>query len=533
MSLRRALALAAATVLTLAACSTAPDDPPEPTTPQARTSLPAQATTVLATTGSPAQLAVAASQALFVHAPVVSLASEDNLAGQQAAAGLAERVSAPLLLAPSGAVGAGTTAAPGAGETPGPTAEAEATTDAGATAEAVRAELARLAPVAVVAFDDAAARWAATAAPAATPGEPAIVPAGEPLPPTEPAAPLTSLLVLTSERDQPDRTLAATITARASGARLITLADTDPRADPAAIEALAGRPIEQVLAIGEGFDPPERLRNRLVVAATGVQLPGGGQLVFPGRRMVALYGHPGAPVLGVLGEQSLAETVQRAQQTAAEYEELVDEPVVPVFEIITTLASGSPGPAGDYSLRTPVEQLRPWVEAAAEAGIYVVLDLQPGRTDFLSQAKLYEELLAEPHVGLALDPEWRLRPDQVHLAQIGSVSAAEVNEVVEWLAELTRSHRLPQKLLVLHQFRLAMITDRGQVDTSHDELAVLIHADGHGNPGQKLATWRALRADPPAGVWWGWKNFYDEDQPTFSPKETVAVDPSPRFISYQ
>jgi hypothetical protein len=34
-------------------------------------------------------------------------------------------------------------------------------------------------------------------------------------------------------------------------------------------------------------------------------------------------------------------------------------------------------------------------------------------------------------------------------------------------------------------------------------------------------------------VWWGWKNFYDEDQPTFTPGETVEVAPSPRFISYQ
>ena len=41
--------------------------------------------------------------------------------------------------------------------------------------------------------------------------------------------------------------------------------------------------------------------------------------------------------------------------------------------------------------------------------MYVVLDLQPGRSNFLDQAKLYEPLLRLPHVGLALDPEWRLR----------------------------------------------------------------------------------------------------------------------------
>mgnify|MGYP006981339232 FL=1 len=30
-----------------------------------------------------------------------------------------------------------------------------------------------------------------------------------------------------------------------------------------------------------------------------------------------------------------------------------------------------------------------------------------------------------------------------------------------------------------------------------------------------------------------WKNFYDEDTPTFTPEETMAVDPKPWFVSYQ
>src|SRR5690606_12371207 len=262
---------------------------------------------------------------------------------------------------------------------------------------------------------------------------------GAPLPevrvPTRP----TSLLVLSRGTDA-DR--AASHTARASGARVVTVSDPDPRADPAAIAALAGQPVGQILALGGEFGPAPRLRHRVEVTATGAQLPGGGAVVLPGRRLVALYGHPGDPNLGVLGEQPLAETITRARETAARYQELFDEPVVPTFEIITTVASSQPGPAGDYSLRTPVEQVRPWVDAAEAAGIYVVLDLQPGRTDFLTQARQYEELLARPHVGLALDPEWRLAPHQVHLAQIGRVDAVEVNQVADWLAELTRRHRL-------------------------------------------------------------------------------------------
>jgi hypothetical protein len=42
-----------------------------------------------------------------------------------------------------------------------------------------------------------------------------------------------------------------------------------------------------------------------------------------------------------------------------------------------------------------------------------------------------------------------------------------------------------------------------------------------------------MHVEAPRGVLWGWKNFYDEDLPTFTPKQTVAVKPSPVFISYQ
>jgi hypothetical protein len=351
------------------------------------------------------------------------------------------------------------------------------------------------------------------------------------LPAVDPAEPVADVLVVV---ERADAGLAAVATARASGARVVAIAGTDPRTDRDAIAALAEGPLpDRAVAFGSGFGPADRLRRRLEVAATGVELPGGGQVVFPGRRMVALYGHPGAPVLGVLGEQPADAAVARAQQLASGYDALVDEPVVPAFEIITTVASGAAGPDGDYSSESEVADLRPWVDAAGRAGMYVMLDLQPGRTDFLTQAKRYEELLAEPHVGLALDPEWRLAPDQRHLAQIGSVGVDEVNAVAGWLAGLTRERRLPQKLLLLHQFQLRMIGERGRLDTGHDELAVLVHADGFGTPGQKLDTWRALRSDPLAGAWWGWKNFIDEDRPTFTPEQTVAVDPTPWFVSYQ
>jgi hypothetical protein len=90
-------------------------------------------------------------------------------------------------------------------------------------------------------------------------------------------------------------------------------------------------------------------------------------------------------------------------------------------------------------------------------------------------------------------------------------------------------------VFLLHQFRVAMIPDRAHVTTSHRELATVLHADGFGEPGTTTQTWNTLHVAPaPRGVWWGWKNFYDEDTPMFTPAQTTAVRPAPPvFVSFQ
>ena len=267
----------------------------------------------------------------------------------------------------------------------------------------------------------------------------------------------------------------------------------------------------------------------------GDEIPGGGLLMFEpgyGRRLVAIYGHPSTSGLGVLGEQSPDEGVERLRSIAEGYD--ADGSVVlPTFEIIATIASAGAGRDGDYSTETARDEIRPWIEIAAANDLYVVLDLQPGRTDFLTQAKIYEEFLRLPHVGLALDPEWRLKPDQVHLQEIGTVDAAEINQVVEWLAGIVREEALPQKLLIVHQFRFSMITNRDLVETP-PELAVLIQMDGQGPLTAKYDTWNLLTNEADADQFnWGWKNFYDEDLPTATPDQVLALTPNPVFVSFQ
>jgi hypothetical protein len=491
-----------AVALATSSCAGAAAKParaPDPVAAQTRP--PPAATSVLA--GPPGAVTVAVTRDLFAAAAVVVVASASHPAGLGAAVVEAGRAHAPLLVMQS---------QPGA---------------AGGGAAAVVTEIRALHPRAVLAVGVAPGALAARLHGIR------VVTGLARLPPTRAPAPAGQIVLLVHRGDSSAATMAAIATAQVAGAQVITAQQYDPRADPAAITALAAARPRQVVAVGAGFGPVTRLAYRLAVAETGVQLPGGGQLLFPMHRLVALYGHPGDAALGVLGAQDLPAAIARARRVARLYRRLSSVPVIPALEIIATVAEAHPGPDGSYSDESPLSLLRPWVNRATAAGMYVVLDLQAGRDSLLGQAKRYEPLLRRPNVGLALDPEWKLGPQQRPLRQIGSISAGQINSVSRWLATLTARDHLPQKLLVLHQFRLSMITGEQRLDTRHGDLAIVIHMDGQGTPRDKQQTWQAITAAAPPNVFFGWKNFYTKDHPMLSPRQTMARTPEPVMISYQ
>lgn len=258
-----------------------------------------------------------------------------------------------------------------------------------------------------------------------------------------------------------------------------------------------------------------------------LELPRGGTEIFPAFRVVANYGNAQSQAMGVLGETSPEEAAARLAPVAEAFAE-PGRPVLPAFELIVSVAQPSPGPAGTYSIATPEDLVWQWLEAARAADMLLLIDLQPGTGTFLDDARRFERILREPDVGLALDPEWRMANGGVPGQQIGTVDAAEINEVSAWLADIVAEEGLPEKLFVIHMFTYSMVGNRDAV-MDHPGLATVFHVDGFGGREVKLEKYNALKGPYATGF----KLFHDEDTDIFGPADVLAFDDPPDIITYQ
>ncbi|MCD2197182.1 hypothetical protein LQ327_27805 [Actinomycetospora endophytica] len=258
------------------------------------------------------------------------------------------------------------------------------------------------------------------------------------------------------------------------------------------------------------------------------QLPRGGTTIFPNYRVVAYYGTADSDRLGVLGAGTPEQAATKLEQAAAPFAS-AGRTVQPAMELIVGVADGGPGPDGDYHHDIDQNAARQYLAAARAHKQLMIIDIQPGRTDFMTAVRPWADLLKEPDVSLALDPEWRMPPGQVPGQQIGTVSADEINQVSTWLAGMVAADNLPQKLFVVHQFTSNMITNPERLATP-PQLAVVQHIDGFGAPPNKLGKYKDLQR--PAQMHLGFKLFYTQDTPMLSPQQALALAPAPDLVTY-
>lgn len=269
-------------------------------------------------------------------------------------------------------------------------------------------------------------------------------------------------------------------------------------------------------AAAEGAGPPE--------------LPRGGRSLLPEYRLVGFYGAPQDEALGELGIGTPAEAGERLAAQAKAYEG--DRPVMPVFELLATIAANAPGEDGLYRNRQPHSVIREYLKEARKQEALLLLDIQPGRADFADEVRYLKRYLDEPDVGLALDPEWHVGPTEVPGAVIGSVSATEVNQIAADLAATVERFDLPEKLFVIHQFTDDMITQK-ELLAPQEGLATVLNVDGFGDPPNKIAKYRELHPRRESGFASGFKLFYLEDLGLMSPKDVLGLKPSPDLIVYE
>jgi hypothetical protein len=259
------------------------------------------------------------------------------------------------------------------------------------------------------------------------------------------------------------------------------------------------------------------------------QLPRGGRTVLPDRRVVAFYGAPQSHELGALGIGSPDAAARRLERQARPYTR-ERRPVLPALELITVIANADPGDDGMYRSRQTNAVIRRYLRAARRHDMLLVLDIQPGRSDFFTETTRLERWLRQPDVGLALDPEWRVQEGEVPGQIIGQVEAREVNATSAWLAQLVARHNLPQKLFVLHQFTDDMVDDTQL--KRRDGLAMVLNADGFGSRPVKVAKYHAFtRAARSFDQ--GFKLFYEEDVGLMSPGAVLRLRPAPDVVVYE
>ncbi len=270
------------------------------------------------------------------------------------------------------------------------------------------------------------------------------------------------------------------------------------------------------------------------------ELPRGGREILPRNRIVAYYGAPQDPELGVLGTAPLQVSARRVEARAREYAQR-GRPALPAFELIATLAQSAPGEDGMHRLRQSDAVIARHLRAVRAAKGLLILDIQPGQADFMEEVRALERWLLEPDVSLALDPEWSV-PDGVQPGSvIGATDAATVNEIADYLARIVRGRNLPQKVLIVHQFTEDMVSDR-DLTRGRPGVALISNMDGFGTAEVKTNVYGQLSIDQPRSQrlrrrspepYNGFKLFFREDTGLMEPKDVLALEPAPDVVVYE
>jgi len=259
--------------------------------------------------------------------------------------------------------------------------------------------------------------------------------------------------------------------------------------------------------------------------------------ILPFKRIVAYYGNLYSKNMGVLGEFPPDEMLQKLGAEIKKWEAAdPSTPVQPALHYIAVTAQGAPGKDGKYRLRMPFKQIDSILGIAARINALVFLDVQVGFSNVQAEIPLLEKYLKMPHVHLGIDPEFSMKTGKRPGSVIGTMDAADVNFVSDYLANLAKANNLPPKILIVHRFTQNMVTNYKNIKM-HPEVQVVIDMDGWGEPSLKHDSYKAYVWKEPV-QFSGFKLFYKNDirkknSHMLTPEEVLAEKPKPIYIQYQ
>jgi hypothetical protein len=264
------------------------------------------------------------------------------------------------------------------------------------------------------------------------------------------------------------------------------------------------------------------------------QLPRGGRTLFPRYRLVGFCGTPGAPALGKL-RGDLAARGREIEKLGEEYR--AGREVLPTFELIAVVVTGEPGRDNMWRRHVPAEVIGDYLKAARAARGILLLDIQPGHSDFMTEVKALEPWLREPDVSVALDPEWampgpRWRPG----VNWGHTTGEVVSEVAAYLSTIVKRYDLPEKPLVFHQVNEHVFAHDDALKPAPG-VVIVKSVDGRGPRGAKVHTYDALIQSIPSDVHTGFKLFFDEDTRNggklMKPSDVLGLAKTPDYVMYE
>lgn len=277
---------------------------------------------------------------------------------------------------------------------------------------------------------------------------------------------------------------------------------------------------------------PEASPDATPQAPEFVLQPADAKSLFQNCQVISFYGYPGEPVMGILGTADPETVVQQLLAQAAEYDQ-VNGPrgVAPALELIYAVAQGSATDDGTYLYRMPDELVQQYLDVAEKHDLLVILDIQMGHSTVAAELPHVLPYLKNPRVHLALDPEFSMPNKEVPGTVIGSMDASQVNEAQHMVQKLIEEERLPNKILMVHQFWADMITNKAQLERVPG-VDLVIDMDGFGGQESKTGNYDFFvrQEQAPHG---GFKLFYDQDVDLLTPEQVSHLVPQPDVVIYQ